>query len=109
MLLERKVAVVYGAGGAIGGAVASAFAREGASVFLTGRTREKLDRLADVIRANGGAAQSAVVDASDEPAVETYVNSIAEQAGQIDISFNLIGLGDVQEPLSKISVEDFLQ
>jgi NAD(P)-dependent dehydrogenase (short-subunit alcohol dehydrogenase family) len=109
MLLERKVAVIYGAGGAIGGAVASAFAREGASVFLAGRTQVKLDRLADDIRANGGAAQSAVVDALDEAAVEAYVNAVAEQAGRIDISFNLIGLGDVQEPLTEISLAGFLQ
>lgn len=38
MLLEKKNAVVYGAGGAIGRTIAHAFAREGARVFLTGRT-----------------------------------------------------------------------
>jgi NAD(P)-dependent dehydrogenase (short-subunit alcohol dehydrogenase family) len=109
MLLENKVAVIYGAGGPIGGAVARAFAREGARVFLAGRTQAKLDKVADEIRSNGGAADSAIVDALDERAVDTYVNAVVEQAGYIDISFNVIGYGDVQEPLAEISVEDFLQ
>ncbi len=63
MLLENKVAVIYGAGGPIGAAVASAFAREGARVFLAGRTKAKLDRVAGAIRSQGGLAEAAVVDA----------------------------------------------
>src|SRR4029453_15939220 len=74
MLLEHKVAVIYGAGGPIGGAVARAFAREGARVFLAGRTKAKLEDVADAIRARGGAAETAVVDALDERAVEGYVD-----------------------------------
>ncbi len=109
MLLENKVAVIYGSGGPIGGAVAHAFAREGARVFLAGRTKAKLDKVADEIRSNGGVADTAIVDALDERAVDEFVDAVVEQAGHIDISFNLIGLGDVQEPLTEISVEDFLQ
>jgi len=107
MLLEDKVAVLYGAGGPIGGAVARAFAREGARVFLAGRTKAKLDKVADEIRSNGGVADTAVVDALDEPTVDEYVDAVVEQAGYIDISFNLISYGGVQEPLTEISVEDF--
>ena len=109
MLLENTVAVIYGAGGPIGGAVARAFAREGARVFLAGRTKAKLDKVAREIRSNGDVADTAVVDVFDERAVDEFVDSVVEQAGHIDISFNLIGLGDVQEPLIEISVEDFLQ
>jgi 3-oxoacyl-[acyl-carrier protein] reductase len=109
MLLEHKVAVIYGAGGPIGGAVARAFAREGASVFLAGRTKAKLDTLADAIRSQGGVAHTAVVDALDAQAVDAYVDAVAAQAGAIDISFNLISYADVQKPLTEISVEDFLQ
>lgn len=109
MLLENKVAVIYGAGGAIGGAVARTFAREGATVFLAGRTKTKLDSVADEIRSNGGTAHTAVVDALDERAVNEYVDTVAGQAGRIDISFNVIGYGDVQQPLMEISVDDFLQ
>ena len=109
MLLENKVAVIYGAGGSIGGAVARAFAREGARVFLSGRTLAKLDKVADDIRANGGAADTAVVDALDQSTVDAYVDSVAAQAGRIDISFNVISVGDIQKPLMDISVDDFLQ
>ena len=109
MLLENKVAVIYGAGGPIGGAVASAFAREGARVFLAGRTKAKLDRVASEIRAQGGLAEAAVVDALDQRAVDEFVDGVVRQAGYLDISFNLISYGDVQQPLTEISVEDFLQ
>jgi 3-oxoacyl-[acyl-carrier protein] reductase len=109
MLLDNKVAVIYGAGGSIGGAVARAFAREGARVYLAGRTQAKLDKVAEAIRANGGAADSAVVDALDERAVDEYIDAIVEQAGHLDISFNLIGYEPVQKPLIEIPVEDFLQ
>jgi 3-oxoacyl-[acyl-carrier protein] reductase len=109
MLLEDKTALIYGAGGPIGGAVARAFAREGAAVFLAGRTRGTLDRVAEEIRAAGGLAETAEVDALDEQAVDTFVDAVAAQTGGIDISFNLISYGDVQKPLTEISVEDFMQ
>ena len=109
MLLENKVAVIYGAGGSIGGAVARAFAWEGAKVFLAGRTRPSLDKVAEQIRSKGGTVEVAVVDALDEQAVERYVGEIVEKAGSLDISFNLISVGDVQKPLLELSVKDFMQ
>jgi 3-oxoacyl-[acyl-carrier protein] reductase len=109
MLLEDKVALVYGAGGSIGGAAARAFAREGATVYLAGRTKGKLDAVAADVRANGGEAHAEELDALDERAVDRFVDAVVEQAGHVDISFNAIGIGDVQQPLSEISVEDFLQ
>jgi 3-oxoacyl-[acyl-carrier protein] reductase len=107
MLLEHKVAIIYGAGGPIGGAVARAFAREGARVFLAGRTAATLDTVAGEIHSQGGFADTGVVDALDEQAVDEYVDAVARQAGSIDISFNLIAYGDVQAPLMEISAEDF--
>lgn len=109
MLLKDKVAVVYGAGGSIGGAAARAFAREGARVFLAGRTAAPLDKVAEEIRAAGGDAETAVVDAEDEAAVGAFVDGVAARAGRIDVSFNAIGYGDVQKPLMEISEADFLQ
>ncbi|MFI6014167.1 SDR family NAD(P)-dependent oxidoreductase [Streptomyces sp. NPDC051243] len=109
MLLEDKVAVVYGASGPIGGAAARAFAREGARVFLAGRDAAPLDKPAEDIRAAGGTAESAVVDAREGAAVDAFVDGVAAQAGRIDISFNAIGYGDVQKPLMEISEADFLQ
>lgn len=110
MLLEGKNAVVYGGGGSIGGAVARAFAREGARVFLAGRTAATLDRVADDIRAAGGAAETAVLDALDERAVDAHADAIVAQAGSLDVSFNLIGHGDVQgTPMAEMAVDDFTQ
>lgn len=109
MLLENKVAVIYGAGGSIGGAVARAFAREGARVFLAGRTKAKLDKVAQEIRSGGGIVETSRVNALNAKAVNNFVEAVAAHAGGIDISFNLISYGDVQKPLAEISVDDFLQ
>ena len=109
MLLENKVAVIYGAGGSIGGAVARAFAREGARVFLAGRTQASLEKVADQIRSTGGAVDTTVIDALDDQAVDQFMDGVIKQAGQVDISFNLISIGDVQKPLLELSAEDFMQ
>ena len=109
MLLEKKIAVIYGAGGPIGGAVAHAFAREGASVYLAGRTAKKLDKVATGIRNDGGIAETAVLDALDEAAVDRFADGVAERAGRLDISMNVIGYGDVQKPLMEISAADFVR
>src|SRR5690349_1980110 len=108
MLLEQKTAVIYGAGGAIGGAVARAFAREGARVFLAGRTSPPLDALAREIAQAGGVAQAASVDALDTRAVEEHLNAIVAQSGRIDISFNAIASkADQGDPLVEMSVDAF--
>lgn len=110
MLLEKKTAIIYGAGGAIGGGVARTFAREGARVFLVGRTRETLDAVAQQIVAAGGSAHAAVVDALDEQAVEAHAQEVIAQAGGIDVSFNLISRGDVQGiPLVDMTTDDLLR
>jgi 3-oxoacyl-[acyl-carrier protein] reductase len=108
VLLENKSAVVYGAGGRVGGAVARAFAREGAKVFLAGRTLATLDGVAEEITAAGGAAETARVDALDERAVDEHADAVAAEAGGIDVSFNAIGHGDVHgAPLLAMPFDDF--
>ena len=108
MLLENKNAVIYGGGGSVGGAVARAFAREGAHVFLAGRTLQSLKEVSEEIRSAGGAAETAQVDALDEQAVEEHIGEVARKAGSIDILFNAIGMQDVQgKPLHEMSLEDF--
>ena len=110
MLLENKSAIIYGAGGSIGAGVARTFAREGARVFLVGRTREKLEAVAKEVMASGGSAEVAVVDALDEQAVDAHAQAVAAQAGGIDISINLISRGDVQGTrLLDMSADDFLR
>jgi NAD(P)-dependent dehydrogenase (short-subunit alcohol dehydrogenase family) len=110
MMLKNKNAVVYGAGGAVGGAVARAFAREGAKVFLTGRRVAPVKAVADEIAQAGRAAEVAQVDALDEQAVETHLGDVAK-SGNIDISFNAIGIpqkGIQGIPLSELPVDSFM-
>src|SRR5215207_8851195 len=108
MLLENKNAIIYGGGGSIGGAVAREFSREGARVFLAGRTREPLEAVANEIKADGSSAEVAVLDALDEKAVDDHARAVVSQAGGIDVSFNLITRGDVQTiPLVEMTTEDF--
>jgi 3-oxoacyl-[acyl-carrier protein] reductase len=108
MLLENKSALIYGGGGSVGSAVARAFAREGARVFLAGRTIARLDEVAEEIIASGGVAETAQVDALDEEAVEKHADAVAAKAGGIDVSFNAIFNDDVQgAPLSEMPFEDF--
>lgn len=101
MLLENKNAVIYGGAGAIGSAVAKAFAEEGAHVTVVGRTQDRLEAVAKEI---GGSW--AVVDALDADAVNAHL----DQLGRIDISLNLVTRGDVHGiPLLQMSVSDFIQ
>jgi 3-oxoacyl-[acyl-carrier protein] reductase len=109
MLLQDKNAVIYGGGGSIGGAVARAFAREGAKVFLAGRTDTTLEAVAGAIRARGGEADTAVVDALDGEAVDRHADAVAAQAGSIDISFNVIAHPFTHGvPLAEMDADDFM-
>jgi len=108
MLLEGKNAVVYGGAGPVGRAVAGAFAREGARVFLAGRTLAALDEVAAEIAGAGGAVETAPVDTLDERAVDEHADAVAAGAGGIDVAFNAIGHGDVHgAPLLEMAYEDF--
>jgi NAD(P)-dependent dehydrogenase (short-subunit alcohol dehydrogenase family) len=110
MMLKDKVAVIYGAGGDIGGAVARAFAREGAKLFLTGRRRAPVEAIAKDIISAGGSAAAAGVDALDEQAVGKHLQSVVDEAGRVDISFNAVGIPGsniLGVPLVELDVEQF--
>ncbi len=109
MILQDKVAVIYGAGGAIGGAVARAFASEGARLFLTGRQRASVEAVAKEIHSAGGSAEAAGVDALDEQAVGKHLQSVIDKAGRVDISFNAVGMDTkiLGVPLVEMDVEQF--
>jgi NAD(P)-dependent dehydrogenase (short-subunit alcohol dehydrogenase family) len=110
MLLKDKVAVGYGAGGAIGGEIARALASEGATLFLTGHHLAPVDAVAKDIVAAGGSAEAAQVDALDEQAIDTHLGSVVDQAGRVDISFNAVGIPDTQilgVPLVELDLEQF--
>jgi NAD(P)-dependent dehydrogenase (short-subunit alcohol dehydrogenase family) len=111
MILENKVAVVYGAGGGIGGAVARAFAREGAKVFLTGHHQAGVEAVAKDIVSAGGFAEAAEVDALDEKAIDKHLESVVRKAGRVDVSFNAIGIPDQKllgVPAVELDVEQFI-
>jgi NADP-dependent 3-hydroxy acid dehydrogenase YdfG len=110
MMLQDKVAVIYGAGGAIGGAVAHAFAAEGARLFLTGRHRAPVEIVAKDIVSAGGSAEVAEVDALDEQAVDRHLRYLTGMAGRVDISFNAIGLPapKIRVPLGRAGRRDVL-
>ncbi|HEU4907807.1 MAG TPA: SDR family oxidoreductase, partial [Propionibacteriaceae bacterium] len=112
MIMKNKVAVIYGAAGAIGGAVAQAFAYEGATVFLAGRDLAPVEVLAKKVIAAGGSADSAEVDALDEQAIEEHLQSVIDKAGRVDISFNAVGIPQTKiqgVPLVELDVEQFTQ
>jgi NADP-dependent 3-hydroxy acid dehydrogenase YdfG len=105
MLLQNKVAVIYGAAGAVGSTAARTFAREGARVFLVGRTSTSIEQVADDIRIGGGLAEAAVVDALDHDEVEAHLDALVASTGRIDVSMNATSLrGDLQgTPLRELS------
>jgi 3-oxoacyl-[acyl-carrier protein] reductase len=90
-LLPHKHAVIFGAGGAIGQAVAKEFAAQGATVFLSGRRLAGVSQVTADIQKNGGIAYAAEVDALDEQAVQAYLDRVAEAWGSIDILLNATG------------------
>lgn len=108
MLLQNKNAVIYGGGGAIGGAAARVFAREGAKVFLAGRTLAKLEQVAQEISAAGGMAVTAQLDALDRGAINKHADAMVADAGGIDIALNAVGVLHVQgTPFAELSFQDY--
>jgi 3-oxoacyl-[acyl-carrier protein] reductase len=104
VLLDGKTAVVYGAAGSVGSAVAEAFAREGASVALVGRTQAPLEAVAAEIRHAGGTATVSVVDARDETSINRHVDQVVEATGRLDVSFNAVAVDHIQGvPLAALS------
>src|ERR1700755_1189979 len=98
MLLENKNVIIYGVGGAVGGAVARAMARDGAAVFLAGRTLAPVRAVAEEITAGGGTAHAARVNARPGAPTDRPGAGVAAVAGRIDVLFNAIGMEDVQGP-----------
>lgn len=110
MLLQNKVAIIYGAG-AIGGSVARAFAREGATVVLADHRDASQKEVVKAIQADGGKLETAVVDALQQDAVEKFVDSVVETHGRVDVSFCATSThkpgGEQGLKLSEISYEEF--
>lgn len=110
MLLQGKNAIIYGAGGSLGGAVARALAAAGAHAFLTGHRLDSVKKTADKIESENGKATIHQVDARSEKSVNDHIHAVMRTAGSVDISFNAIGWQDTQDiPLTDMALEDFLR
>lgn len=109
MVLHNKNAIIYGAGGSLGSAVAIAFAGAGANVFLTGRNMDSIQRVANKILESGGKAQVDQVDAMNEKEINDHIKSTKQKAGSVDISFNAIGSDVVMNiPLTDMTAGDYV-
>ena len=111
-MLTNKIAVIYGASGGIGSAVARAFADAGAKLFLTGRDLASVEAVAAEIARAGGTAAAAQVDALDERTIDDHLESVVDTAGRIDISFNAVGIPNAAilgVPLTDLDVAQFSQ
>jgi NAD(P)-dependent dehydrogenase (short-subunit alcohol dehydrogenase family) len=107
-LLAGKTAIIHGGGGAIGGAAALTFAREGARVFVAGRTRVRLQEVAAQAQAAGREVEIAEVDALDPAAVEAHAESVVGRTQRIDVVLNAIGLKHVQgKSFAQQSLDEF--
>jgi NAD(P)-dependent dehydrogenase (short-subunit alcohol dehydrogenase family) len=110
MLLQNRNAVIYGAGGSLGSAVARAMGNAGAKLFLTGRNLTTVQRVADEILAAGGKVQVDVVDGMDEKAINAHIERLVGNGNSIDISFNAVGVDVKQDaPLVEMTEDEFIQ
>src|SRR5258708_36329650 len=110
MTLKNKVGVIYGDGGAVGGAGASALAREGAKLFLTGRHLAPVKAVAKDVASAGESVETAEVDALDGKAVDSHLQSVIDKAGRVDISFNAVCIPNTTlqgVPLAELHGEQF--
>lgn len=111
MNLQDKRILIFAACGAIAAEVARQAARAGGAVLLSGRDAPQLDSLRNEIRAAGGRAESAVVDATDADAIRAYLAQV-ETGGGFDAVFNGIGLRAAEAaygtPSPQLALEKFL-
>ncbi|MES2006161.1 MAG: SDR family oxidoreductase [Bacteroidota bacterium] len=90
--LKNKVAVVFAASGEIAGAVARSFSQHGAKVYVTARNLDAVKALAEEIKANGGLAEAAKVDALNEAEIDGFLKKVVADNGKLDVVFNGIAV-----------------
>ena len=111
LMLQDKRAVVFGAGGSIGAAVAKEFASEGAEVFLAGRSFAGVNAVAQEITSTGGRAHVAQIDALDGAAVDRYIDDVVQQTGGLDIEFNATAARSEYgngKPVANLLIDEFM-
>ena len=107
MTLKDQVALITGSGRGIGRAIAQLFAKEGAAVFLTARTEKELAAVAKEISENGGRAEYAMGDLTQDAACAHLVATAREKLGKIDILVNNAGHYGPVVPVEEYPVAEF--
>ncbi|MBE7038199.1 MAG: SDR family NAD(P)-dependent oxidoreductase [Ruminococcaceae bacterium] len=105
MKFKDKVVVVTGAGGTLCSEISIDLASKGAKVALVGRTKEKLDLVADKIKTNGGIAEVFVCDVSNEESVKKLANDVKQKLGLCNYLINGAG-GNNQKAMPTITQFD---
>ena len=100
--LREQVALVTGAGGGIGAAIAWSLARMGVLTFLCGRRRSALEGTAAAILKSGGRSEIAECDVTDLSSVEAVAARVEREAGRLDILVNNAGVGSFSGPLHQM-------
>jgi len=103
---ENQVVWITGGGSGIGRELALAFAREGATVVISGRRQGRLELVVAEIRVNGGKALAIPCDVTDETSVERAVEQIVETLGRLDVAVANAGVSVVGR-VEKLSAEDW--
>jgi 3-oxoacyl-[acyl-carrier protein] reductase len=100
MALAGKVAVVTGAGGSIGRALALALAAQGCRLGLLSRTADKLERVGEELRNAGVAVSAQVGDIGDRNTVENALSAVAKDIGTVDLLVHNAGVGLVTQAIA---------
>lgn len=107
MQIQNKVAIVTGATSGIGRASALLFAREGASVVLSGRRQNELDAVRAEIESNGGRAVAVAGDVREEQYARELVETAVDRFGGLDIAFNNAGVTGPTGPVNDLNRADW--
>jgi NAD(P)-dependent dehydrogenase (short-subunit alcohol dehydrogenase family) len=108
-ILEDRVAIITGAGRGIGRAIAIAFSREGARLFLAARTERELSETVSACRTDDNTARAVVTDVSDWNQVQHLIKTAVQEAGQVDILVNSAGIYGPIGPTAEIDISSWVR
>ncbi len=107
-ILKDRVAIITGGGRGIGRAIALAYAREGARLFLAARTEAELAETAAICQKAGGAAKVVATDVSKWDQVQQLIDTAIQEDGQVDILVNSAGIYGPIGPTADIDISAWI-